>query len=88
MKTYFGMEYPPVNIAAFAIGNGVLGSEAVYFNLPSVRHTLAGVRSDTESSRTDYHLGDLSTVDRLQLRRVRILPRTVSALSNGAALSC
>ncbi|RPD60985.1 alpha/beta-hydrolase [Lentinus tigrinus ALCF2SS1-7] len=36
MKTYFGMENPPVTIAAFAIGNGVLGSEAVYFAVPTV----------------------------------------------------
>ncbi|KAI0714404.1 alpha/beta-hydrolase [Cerioporus squamosus] len=36
MKTYFGMENPPVNIAAFAIGNGVIGSEAVYFNAPAI----------------------------------------------------
>ncbi|RDX43775.1 alpha/beta-hydrolase [Lentinus brumalis] len=62
MKTYFGMEYPPVNIAAFAIGNGVLGSEAVYFNLPSITiletyPQLIGYNSDVfEYLREQEHL--------------------------------
>ncbi|KIY69108.1 alpha/beta-hydrolase [Cylindrobasidium torrendii FP15055 ss-10] len=34
MKTYFGLENPPVNIAKFAIGNGVLASRQVAQFLP------------------------------------------------------
>ncbi|KAI0738607.1 alpha/beta-hydrolase [Daedaleopsis nitida] len=36
MKTYFGTDNPPAHIAAFAIGNGALGSTAVYNALPTV----------------------------------------------------
>ncbi|KAI0629361.1 alpha/beta-hydrolase [Trametes polyzona] len=36
MKTYFALADPPVNIAKFAIGDGTLGSEAVFELLPTV----------------------------------------------------
>ena len=36
MKAYFNLENPPVNVAGLAIGNGVLGSLAAYFALPTV----------------------------------------------------
>ncbi|EIW58496.1 alpha/beta-hydrolase [Trametes versicolor FP-101664 SS1] len=36
MKTYFGLTDPPVNIAKFAIGDGTIGSEAVFEILPTV----------------------------------------------------
>lgn len=35
MKTYFGLTDPPVNIAKFAIGDGTIGSEAVFEILPT-----------------------------------------------------
>lgn len=37
MKTYFGMENPPVNIAKVVIGDGSIGSDAVQQDLPVVR---------------------------------------------------
>ncbi|KAI0372590.1 alpha/beta-hydrolase [Pilatotrama ljubarskyi] len=36
MKTYFGLPEPPVNIVKFAIGDGTIGSEAVFEILPTV----------------------------------------------------
>ncbi|RPD60993.1 alpha/beta-hydrolase [Lentinus tigrinus ALCF2SS1-7] len=36
MKTYFGMKNPPVNIVTIAIGNGIIGSDAVHNELPTV----------------------------------------------------
>ena len=36
MKTYFGMENPPVQIARFAIGDGTMGSGVVFEYVPTV----------------------------------------------------
>lgn len=43
MKTYFGLTDPPVNIAKFAIGDGTIGSEAVFEILPTVSALRADV---------------------------------------------
>ena len=36
-KAYFGLEDPPVNLAKIAIGDGTIGSDVVFRNLPAVR---------------------------------------------------
>ncbi|KAI0333847.1 alpha/beta-hydrolase [Cubamyces sp. BRFM 1775] len=36
MKTYFGLTDPPVNIVKFAIGDGTVGSDIVFNELPTV----------------------------------------------------
>lgn len=65
MKIYFGMESPPVDITAFAIGNGVLGSEAVYFAVPTVRCLIKLHNGRNTQERVAFHIGDLSATDRL-----------------------
>ncbi|OJT09784.1 Vitellogenic carboxypeptidase [Trametes pubescens] len=45
MKTYFGLTDPPVNIAKFAIGDGTIGSEAVFEILPTASALRANVNT-------------------------------------------
>ena len=36
MKAYFGLENPPVHITRIAIGDGTIGNDVVYNELPTV----------------------------------------------------
>ena len=56
MKTYFGLENPPVNIVKFAIGDGTLGSTLTFEYVPTVSISVrfppgkSEIRTDTEPS--------------------------------------
>ena len=59
------MESPPVNIAAFAIGDGTIGSEAVWRKLPAV-------------SKSTYSVSYLlSQCIRLQLTVIETYPQLI-----------
>ena len=55
MKTYFGLADPPVNIVKFAIGDGTIGSQVVYNELPTVWFPSASAVRHQFNSRDDSY---------------------------------
>lgn len=76
-KAYFGMADPPVNLAKIAIGDGTVGSEAVYEHLPVVRVLeTTGVHSQSNHS-----------CRRLCSRHIPSLSATIPKCSSGSGNS-
>ena len=81
MKTYFGLENPPVKIAKFAIGDGSLGTDVVSELMPMVRVYLVMTSSICLSSTVEAHyFGDLPSAYCVRPRCIRVLQRAVSMI--------
>ena len=54
VKAYFGLTDPPVKLAKFAIGDGTLGTSAVFEQLPTVGVTTLDLKSRGSLCNNDY----------------------------------